>query len=472
MRYFKGHGRAVTQFAQDWIQQTKGRWAGEALTLEPWQLDLLDELYLVDENGRYVYREALVGLPRKNGKSTLCAAIALHGLLASGESGAEVYAAAASKDQARVVFDQARDFVEASPRLQSWLTTTKNAIVCKANGGVFRVLPADGPLQHGLNPSLVVIDELWAHRDPELYYALTTGQLARQNPLVVSITTAGHDRESICWQVHEQGKGLGGLEAQREARFLFRWFQGEDGCAVDDPKAWHDANPSSWITDEDLLRESQRLPEFVFRRLHLNQWTAIEDAWINDSAWDSCRGEVVWNPEEPSWIGIDVGVKRDSSAVVACQWHGDKLHVKSDLLLPELNPELGVADVRELVGRKAGEFPGLKEAAFDPWAFRESAEELLDRGVPMVQFDQSPSRMSQASEKLYELVTEKRIVHEGDQDLRTQVLNAVVAPTERGWRISKRKSKARIDGCIALAIAADRAVDGRNAPPPSRVAFL
>ena len=178
-------GPRVAGFAAKYIRQTKGRWAGLPLRLEPWQTELCDDLFEVDEQGRLVYREALVGVARKNGKSSLGSAIALYMLVAAGENAPEVYAAAASKEQARIVFDQAREFVNGSPRLADMLKPMRNVITCPANQGVFRVLASDAPLQHGLNPSGVVIDELWAHKDPELYYALTTGSLARENPLVV-----------------------------------------------------------------------------------------------------------------------------------------------------------------------------------------------------------------------------------------------------------------------------------------------
>jgi phage terminase large subunit-like protein len=217
----KGLGDVVTQFAQEWIVQTKGRWAGNPLVLEPWQRSFMDELFLVYDDGERVYREALLGIARKNGKSTISAAIALYMLLASGEQGPEVYVAAGSKDQARIVFDQAREFVVASPRLSDWLQVQKNAIICKANNGVFRVLAAEAGTNYGLNPSGVVIDELHVHEDPELYYSLTTGQLARESPLVVSITTAGWDRDTICYQLYERGQELerqGGLKAMREDR--------------------------------------------------------------------------------------------------------------------------------------------------------------------------------------------------------------------------------------------------------------
>jgi phage terminase large subunit-like protein len=472
-RYLTGYGEHVTAFAKTFIRQTKGRWAGQPLELEVWQRDLLDELYLVDEHGNFVYREALVGVPRKNGKSTLCSAIALYGLLASGEAGAEVYAAAGSKDQARIVFDQARAFVEASPRLREWLQPMRNVIVCKQNGGIFRVLSSDAPLQHGLNPSLVVIDELHAHEDPELYWALTTGQLARENPLVVSITTAGYDRESILWDVYSRGRALRdeGVHAMRRERFFFRWFEGPHNCSLQDPVALKAANPSSWLTAADLQREARRMPESVFRRLHLNQWTATEDAWLSEDSWDACKGNPVIDPALPVYAGVDVGLMRDSSALVGCQWRDGKLHVKQRIWLPEDNPNLGAQDIRIAVGRFAGATPGLKEVAYDPWAFRESAEELFDRGVPMVQFDQNSSRMSPASQKLYELVDEGRLVHDGDPVFKQQILAAVAADTERGWRISKRKSKQRIDATVALAIASDRAAESLVKPRLAKVQF-
>lgn len=100
----------------------------------------------------------------------------------------------------------------------------------------------------------------------------------------------------------------------------------------------------------------------------------------------------------------------------------------------------------------------MREVCFDPWSFRESAEMLADEGLPMVEFDQGSARMSPASDRLYELIREGRLVHDGDEELRQQILAAVVAETDRGWRISKRKSQARIDACVALAMAADRAI--------------
>ena len=333
MPYYAGHGARVAEFAETYIRQTKGRWAGEPLRFERWQQDWVEELLLVDEHGRFVYREALLGVARKNGKSTLSArADALR-------------ARRARRGRGRGV--QRRRFARPGPRgvqpgtglrrevaeLRDWLTVHRDAIHCPSTDGVYRVLSSDGPLQHGLNPSAVFVDELWAHKNPELYYALTTGQLARLNPLVVSITTAGFDRDSIAWQVYQRGRDLA-EDAMRRERFFFRWFEAPEGAAVDDPVAWAAANPSSWIDPDDLAREARRLPAPVFRRLHLNAWTDTLDAWVPAEAWDACTGVVRVDEAPERFIGVDVGLKRDSSAIVEVGWVDGKLHVRATVLTP------------------------------------------------------------------------------------------------------------------------------------------
>jgi phage terminase large subunit-like protein len=467
---YGGLGAQVRRFGEQFIIQTKGRWAGQPLSHEPWEAEVTDELFLTYENGERVYDEALIGIARKNGKSTFGAELALHALVGSREQSPEVYAAAASREQARIVFGQARDFVAASPRLSDWLVVQQNVILCKANNGVFRVLASDAPLQHGLNPSFVVIDELWAHKNPELYFALTTGQLARENPLVVSITTAGWDRASICYALYERGRRLmreGGLNAMRQARFYCKWMEADPLADFRDESVWKEANPSSWVTVDRLRREYKRLPENVFRRLHLNQWTATEEAWIKPHQWDACEGEPWFDADEPAWMAVDVGVRRDSAGIVWVQWHGEELHTGQLILVPaEQSPTFGVADVRGHVAANAGVFHELREVDYDPWSFRESAEILAESGLPMVEFPQSAGRMGPASEQIYELVTEGRLVHDGDPVMRAHVLAGVAAPTDRGgWRISKRKSLERIDGLVALAMAADRAVTMRFEKP-------
>ena len=470
-------GGRVRRFGEHFIVQTKGRWAGKPLAHEPWQRQFLDELFRLDASGKRVYKEALLGIGRKNGKSTTGAELALYGLLGTPEFSPEVYAAAASRDQARIVFNQAKDFVEASPLLRDWLSPQRNVITCKSNKGIYRVLSADAGLQYGLNPSMVVIDELWAHTSPELYYALTTGQLAREAPLVVSITTAGFDRSSICFDLYERGKRLrdeGGIDAMRAAGFLMWWYEMDPTVDYRDETHWKNANPSSWITVEALRREQARLPESVFRRLHLNQWTETENAWIKPHEWDLLTGSPIFDPAQASWMAVDVGVRRDSAAITWAQWHDDNLHVGQEILVPaEQGATFGVADIRGRVAQRAITHQQLREVDYDPWQFMESAEILQERGLPMVEFPQNASRMAPASETLYELIVGGRIVHDGNAVMKEQMLAAVIAPTERGgWRISKRKSQERIDGAVSLAMCVERAVTMRNVRPPRRVVHI
>jgi phage terminase large subunit-like protein len=283
----------------------------------------------------------------------------------------------------------------------------------------------------------------------------------------------------------------------RREKFLFRWFQAEDGCPIWLPdgftedgvekfkpnlEAFAQANPSSWVDPDDLEREARRLPEFVFRRLHLNQWTETEDAWITAALWDACsatrlaadiesfhHAAPLFIADVDTYDALDVGIQRDSTAIVWAQWHTDpdgveRLHVGQTIMDQDTHPHFGVSDVREEVGRLAGVQPALREFAFDPFGFLESAEMLSDRGLPMVRFDQSSANMGPASEHLYELIKERRLVHDGNPAAREQVLNAVVAATDRGWRLSKRKSRDRIDFTVALAMASERALAGKAEP--------
>lgn len=462
-------GRLVAAFAKRFIRQTKGRWAGEPLDVEAWQRDLLDELYLRDADGRRVYREALIGVARKNGKSTLAAAIALYGLIAAGEQGPEVYSAAASRDQARIVFDQAREFVEASPLLREWLEPMRSVITCPANNGVYRVLSSDAPLQHGLNPFVVVIDELWAHTDPELYYALTTGQLARREPLVVSITTAGFDEDSICHRVYEHGRRLEqqGTGAMRDAGFLFRWAQAPPACDLDDESLWGLANPSSWIDVADLRRERNRLPEHVFRRLHLNQWTPSAEAWLPVGAWERCRDPDATIPDgAPVFLGIDLGLKHDSAAIAVVWPRDDGVCVVEAKVIepPRDEQSLDIAGLEQLV-RSCGKRYRVVEAAYDPWRFERSAQQLGDEGFAMVEFPMSNERTAPASAALYEAIVGGRVVHDGDPVLAAHVAAGATVDTERGWRLTKRKAKHKIDALMALLIAYRRATESHGAQP-------
>jgi phage terminase large subunit-like protein len=511
-------GPRVGAFCAANVRQTKGRWAGQPLEFEPWQQAFLNEAFEVDpETGLRIYHEVLLGLPRKNGKSTMAAGISLYLLVADGEHGPEVYNAAGAKDQARVVFQQAREFVDGSPTLGDYLLVKRHEIDCPENDGHLRVIASDAKLQHGSNPSGNVIDELWAHKTDDLYVALTSGTAAREQPFTLTITTAGFDEESPLGLLYGRALELEverptpflTIARDREAGFLMYWYGVPVDAAYDvtDPAVVVQANPASWVTERYLRREmtkpSMRLIEY--KRWHANQWTASEDAWVEASVWDACADELTEEgkpaheptPALPCGVAVDMGQVYDSTGRVLAQrqpcWHpdhapdacpGDVVVVRARRWANpyppghelrdswRVNTEEVRADLRELreaypvamAKRDKRTMPG-PAFGYDPWHFRESAELLEDEGLHMIEFPQNASRMGPASEQLLELVRNRRIVHDGDTQLRQAVTSAIAKRTNRGWVITKPNGSTKlVDLAVACAMAVSMAM--LEAPKP------
>jgi phage terminase large subunit-like protein len=504
-------GPAVGTFCAANVRHTKGRWGAlrdasgkvvrqaQALIFEPWQQAFLNEAFEVNpETGLRVYSEVLLGIPRKNGKSTMAAGISLYLLVADGEAGPEVYNAAGARDQARVVFQQAREFVEASPTLSDVLLPKRYEIDCPENAGHLRVISSKANLQHGSNPSGNVIDELWAHADDALYVALTSGTAAREQTFTLTCTTAGFDEESPLGQLY--GKALA-LEVEqptpfltiardRETGFLMYWYgvPEDRAYAVHDPAVVKQANPASWVTEQYLASEMRKPgTRFIeYRRWHANQWTASEEAWIEGSLWDACKDEAVQlTPALPAGVGVDMGEVYDSTGRVVAQRQpcphlehepeacpGDRVVVRARRWA---NPypaghtlrdawRVNTEDVREdlravhalypvpMARRDKRIAPG-PAFGYDPWQFRESAQLLEDDGLNMVEVPQNASRMGPASELLLELVRSRRLVHDGDPQLRQAITAAVAKRTPRGWVMTKPKGSTKlIDLAVACAV--------------------
>src|SRR5882762_7597539 len=201
-------GKYYIDFIDTFCKITKGRKAGTSIQLRDWQKDIVNELFVHRPDGRRKYRQALIGLPRKNGKSALGSGLALAGLF--DEPGAEVYSAAGDKEQARIVFGEARKYVESSPELADRLKIYRDAIEDREQHSVYRVLSAEAYTKEGLNPSLVVFDELHVQPNDDLWNVLNLGSGTRESPLVLAITTAGvkydtNGFESVCYKLWQYG---------------------------------------------------------------------------------------------------------------------------------------------------------------------------------------------------------------------------------------------------------------------------
>lgn len=510
-------GERVFEFCRQNVLQTKGRWARKPLEFEPWQCAFVDEAFEFDpETGRRLYHEVLLGIPRKNGKSTLAAGVSLYLLVGDGEAGPEVYNAAAAKDQARVVFGQARQFVELSPTLPDLLLVKRHEIESPENQGVLRVISSDAKLQHGSNPSGSVIDEMWAHRSDDLYVALTSGTAAREDPFCLVCTTAGFDEESPLGVLYNRALKLEiehptpflTIARDRENGFLMYWYGVPKGKAYDaaDPEVVKGANPASWITPTYLRREMNKpsMRFIEYRRWHANQWTEAEDAWIDSSLWDACEDardphlnlpRTPLLPSLPVGIGVDMGEVYDSTGRIVAQRQGEQVVVRARRWANPYPPghhlrdvwRVNTAEVREDILELRSLYP-LAQArrdrrpmpgpavGYDPWQFRESAQMLEDDGVHMVEFPQNASRMVPACEQFLELVKAGRIVHDGSPELRAAITGAIARRTYRGWVLDKPKGSTKlIDLAVACVIAVAMAMLEAPKPaerrPPSAAGF-
>lgn len=450
--YDPARGDRAVAFFEKYLRHMKGRWAGQAFILEDWQRDeIIRPLFgtIDPKTGLRWYREALIGLPRKNGKSELAAGIALYMLVADGEYGAEVYSLAGDKKQASLVYKTAGDMVRASP-FRSAVKVYRTVMEVGETGSLYRALSADADLQHGLNPHCGIIDEYHVHRNAEQYEAMRTGTAAREQPLIVTITTAGAERRGPAWELYERGRG------GEDSRMFFVWYGVEAGVDIKNVKAFKKANPASWVT-EDFLKDQMppTLPEAVFRRLHGNEWyEGAELEWVPRDAWDACYGVPDLDPGAPVVIGVDAASRRDTTAVTACQRKPDgKMHVRTWLF--EVDEGIGYLDysiVENLIRELASTYD-VRRVAFDPFQFVRSAQILDAEGLPVETFPQNDTRMVPASQVLYDAIMHGQLVHDGDPRVTDQVMAAAIYETARGWRLHKKKSGRAIDATISLAIA-------------------
>lgn len=488
-------GPRFAAFCEHYIRHTKGRWAGQPLVLEPWQRDFWWEALEVDPaTGLRVYTEIGLGLPRKNGKSAVLSAAGHYFLVADGEAEPEVYVAAAARAQAGIVLGQARSMAQRSPRLLDYVRVLRYSIECPRNGGIMRSLSSDGALQHGLNPYANLIDELHAHKNPDLYTALTTGTGAREQPITFWITTAGVAGEGILGDLYQSMfSGTGELE-RRGSLVIYRdrvngtliyWYGAPREADIEDPKVWLATNPASWLQDGSYLRQQfarlkARGALLEWRRYHLDQFVDLEDTWLPEGAWTKGVSDVPLNPELPVGVGVFKTATSDAASIAVAQRQGDRVVLTNRVFAAEsatgrVSTEAMRIYLRELRDR----FPKPQAAdlktnlpakgpaiAFDRWSFQESAGELDAEGLNMVDFPQIASMMGPASTWAYELITTGRLLHEADETLAEHFGSTSAVLTDRGMKAVPRREGTRTNhGAIASIMAIAMA---RLEPPKPR----
>lgn len=468
-KYPQTDGDEIINFAESHFQVLKGFKAGSPLEFTNWQKWLLRSLFERTPSGRLRYRRALIGLPRKNGKSLMMSAVGVYSMIA-GEAGSEIYAVANDRQQARIIFNEAKQQIQNSPLLAAEAKVYRDAIEMPRFGSVFRVLSSEVRAQAGLNPSVTLFDEVWGQQNSDLYDQMTLGSGNRIEPMIISITTAGFDYESLAGKMYQYGKQVAAGEVDDEA-FGFWWWEAPADCDINDRKAWEIANPNlaeGLLDPEDLAVAVKQTAESSVRRWRLNNWTRSQESWLPTGAWEQCVDHTLTLDEDlPVWVGIDMALKRDTIAVCVAQPQGERVVVRARIWQPEVDG-VDVAGVEAHL-RELHNTYQVQEFVYDPAFFERSAEILSDEGMNMVTFAQSAQRMIPACGNAYEMIVAKKVAHDGSPMFTDQVLSAAQRMSANGWTLSKGKSKRKIDACIAMVMALDRATRKPSEEPTPSV---
>lgn len=480
-------------FFYECLRHVEGEKAGTPLELEPWQKAIIANVFgWKRPDGSRRYREVFVLVPRKNGKTTIVAGLVLYMLFCDGEPGAQVYSAAADRDQARLVFNIAKQMVLNEPELESRCRIYHNSIAIEATNSSYKAISAEASTKHGYNTHCVVVDEVHAQPNRDLVDVLTTSTGARRQPLVVYITTSDFDRESICNEKHDYAANVrdGVFD---DSSFLPVIYE----AGVDDdwksPETWAKANPNYGISisREYLERECKRAQETpayenTFKRLHLDIRTQQDVRWLSLDKWDACTG--AFNFQEligrRCFGALDLASKEDITALVWLaipRFDGDPWLVFPRFWVPEegahqrerrdrvpyetwgrlkhitlthgARTDYRVVQQQLMDDAKRLSLPKESIAA-DPWNLDLFRQEVDPDCKYIIEYGQSMQKLSLPTKTLSSLVSAKAIRHDGNPVLRWMAGNVCIhEDNNENQRPVKKKATERIDGIVAAIMA-------------------
>jgi phage terminase large subunit-like protein len=492
------------------LPHIKGKWArpvyvdGQVthgrIELEEWQVLIVLQLFgwkHVD-TGLRRFRRLYLEVARKNAKSTLAAGILLYMLTADGEPGANCYSAATTGEQAREVFDVARNMVARLPEFQARFGVDygKHDITVPSSASSCKPLNAEGSTLDGLNIHCAVVDELHAHKTRAVYDVIDSATGARDQALILMITTAGSDRSGICYEkrgytIKVLERTLGPDAAGTDDSWLGVIYTLDDGDLWHEPKVWRKANPNLGVSVqqadmEAASREALATPsaQANFLTKRLNVWVNSDSAWMDMQAWDRCAaGRPGRLPkltlEEvkhlPCWPALDLASKVDVAAKVRVFYDAaaDHYYVIPTFWLPERAVQQGrnsqydgwrrsghlqvtegeVIDFDQIEDDIRGDVSSLnvQEFPYDPHQATQLAGHMLDEGAPMVEIRPLVLNFSEPMKFLEALVLTGKLTHDGNPVM-TWMMSNVVCHRDAKDNIYPRKERDenKIDGPVAL----------------------
>lgn len=494
-------GERAIQFIE-MLRHSTGEWAGKPLLLEDWQKQFIQRLFgTLDKDGLRQFREAFLFVPRKNGKSQIVAAVALYMLVADGEHGAQIYSAASSHQQASLVFQEASRMVRQNKTLSKLLriVPSQKCIVYEKTNSVYKAISADSGNKSGLNASCVIYDELHEAKNRDLYDVLKTSMGARRQPLFISITTAGDDLGSFCYEQYQYAKGVGEGRI-KDPHFLPVIFEAEK---TDDPGAestWRKANPNYGVSIKaDYLKErAERAKNFAselnsFLRYHLNVWVDTATQFLPTAKWLACgqhKTDIGTLEGRECWGGLDLSTRIDLTAfvlvfpvedkrvaVVPHFWlpretavknsKGDgidylKMASRGFITLQDgncIDQDEVFSDIEQIVKPYK-----LRDIGLDRYKADYLTQQFQKRNLSVTPYGQGFISMDLPIKELEGLVHSERLVHWNNPVMDYCARNAKVQVDPAGnYKLTKAKDQKRIDGMVAMGMALGRML---TAQPP------
>lgn len=450
--YPGNRARRREKFIGDHLITPRGHGVGKPFRLRPFQREIVAGAFAPG------VRNALVSIPRANGKTMLAATLALAELFVGAPS-AEVLIVASDQRQANITLRYAKRMVELNPVLAERVHIYSDRLYLPENDATLLPLPAEPGALHGHDPSLLIVDELHVVTEA-VWEAVTSVSGKRPESLTLAISTPAASPDSIMWTLVEHGR------AADDRAFYFREYGAPDGCAVDDRRAWRVANPAlacrdPFLSEDGLDAARKTIREAVFRQLRLGQWVTGVESWLGWGAWDACRTDRAVRPGERVVLAFDGSASGDSTALVGCTLDGH-LWIEGIWENPG-DPRWRVPreDVANAVDVAFGKYD-VAELACDPWGWRSEIEAWAQRHGERRVLEWNTAhgqRMAPATDRLYQAVVTCAVTHDGDPRLAAHIAHCVAKRTPMGDLVSKDKrgSSRKIDAAVAAIVAYDRA---------------
>ena len=491
----------VLDFASN-LRHTKGPQAGDPIELEPFQIFFICAVYGFRSKrdlSKRMVTDVILFIPRKAGKSTLTAAIALYELV-FGEAGAEVFTLATNREQATIVFDASRGFVETMPGdMASFFNLSKYQITKTGDSqSMFKALSRDTKKTgDGKNPSCVIIDEAAQIVDRNAIEVLHSGMVARQNPLRIYITTASFTKDTKFYEDLTMYRSMLNGEARDNPRWFGLLYGPDPQDDWREPATWEKVNPMHGISvfedaiaqrAEEAKHKPAALNEFLCKTLNI--YVSANSAWIDRSYWDDaeCIVKDRQEPPEAVFIGFDLAATRDLNAVCTLKRYGEndydaefkfflpeeslqfipthyrdifKVAIDSNILKLTEGNVMDDREVSDYIKQQCEKYE-VKEVGYDAYNAASLVARLYESGIPVKKVGQGMAVLNNPSKYVEKLILNKKIKHDGNPFVGWQLGNCEVYADVNG-NIKVRKNEAdkaaKVDGIIAMIIAAHCSLD-------------